>query len=80
MKKILFLFFILSTGCTKQDNVDETQYLQTEEGQSTKDDDLYYYQNWGWGGNGNGWYNATDVNTSQGDYQYGRENFYIYPN
>ena len=39
---------------------------------------LYFYMNWGWtNGSNNGWYLSYDVNTDNGNYQYGRENFYI---
>lgn len=42
---------------------------------------LYFYQNWGWGtSGGNGWYGHDNVNTQVGNYQYGRENFYVHPN
>lgn len=42
---------------------------------------LYFYLNWGWGSNnGNGWFGFNDVNSQLGNYQYGRENLYVYPN
>lgn len=39
---------------------------------------LYFYMNWGWG-HSNGWFSATDVNTSEGNFDIQRKNLYIYP-
>ncbi|GHV39935.1 hypothetical protein FACS1894179_05650 [Bacteroidia bacterium] len=35
------------------------------------------HMNWGWGGKNDGWFALTDVNSGNGNYQYGRQYYYI---
>ena len=36
---------------------------------------LYFHMNWGWGGSRDGWF--TNVNSGNGNFQYGRQDYYI---
>jgi hypothetical protein len=38
---------------------------------------LYFYMNWGWGGSCDAWFLNYNVNSGNGNFQYGREDFYI---
>lgn len=41
---------------------------------------LYFYMNWGLrSGEGNGWFDALNVNTQLGNFKYFRKNLYVYP-
>jgi hypothetical protein len=38
----------------------------------------HFYMNWGWGGSCDGWFGSSNVNSGEGNFQYGRTNFYIW--
>ena len=40
---------------------------------------LLFYMNWGWGGEANAWYNFSDVDSGYGNFEYDRQNLYVYP-
>lgn len=40
---------------------------------------LLFYMNWGWGGEANAWYNFSDVDSEYGNFEYDRQNLYVYP-
>jgi hypothetical protein len=40
---------------------------------------LYFHMNWGWGGSHDNWFISNNVSSGNGNFQYGRTNFYIHP-
>lgn len=38
---------------------------------------LYFYMNWGWGGQNDGWFAFNNVNSGSGDFEHSRQDFYI---
>ena len=40
---------------------------------------LLFYMKWGWGGEANAWYNFSDVDSGYGNFEYERQNLYVYP-
>jgi hypothetical protein len=44
---------------------------------STTFNALYFSMNWGWAGDHDGWFLSSNVNSGNGNYQYGRINFYV---
>lgn len=74
MRSAYFVEFINPYSCTYST---QGYTSPSNPGISMTSGSLSFYMNWGWGNSCDGWFAYNSVNSGNGNFQYGRKNFYI---